>query len=375
MFVLFTTPTSVYNVRSDTRSPETNFTLLVSQKKRYNAFSHGRNVSASDGSVRRNATFLRKGGFYMTLELRGKPLADALKSWCAEKIIELKETRQAPPGLAIVQVGSDAGSEAYLQQKVKNGEKLGMSVRVFSSPATTEKEKVLEWLHVLNADTEIDGIFIEHPLPEGWEVALRSALLPEKDVEGLHPLNLGRLYLGEKGFPLPCTAEAVIRLLEWYALDCLDGLSAVVMGRSVSVGRALALLLLGKNATVTVVHSRSKNPAMFLESADVVITAVGKAHIINAIQLKPGSVLVDVGTNVTSEGALVGDAKTESSSHLKAFSPVPGGIGPVTVSILLANVTRNALLRARASDPFFHYRADIPSTQELAQGSAQNKNP
>jgi methylenetetrahydrofolate dehydrogenase (NADP+)/methenyltetrahydrofolate cyclohydrolase len=311
----------------------------------------------------------------MTLELRGKPLADALKSWCAEKIIDLERTRKAPPGLAIVQVGNDAGSEAYLQQKVKNGEKLGMSVRIFPFPATTEKGKVLECLRLLNADPGIDGVFIEHPLPGGWEICLRSALLPEKDVEGLHPLNLGRLYLGEKGFPVPCTAEAVIRLLEWYALDRLDGLSAVVMGRSVSVGRALALLLLEKNATVTVVHSRSRNPAMFLECADVVVTAVGKAHVIDAIQMKPESVLMDVGTNVTPEGTLVGDAKTEPSSHLKAFSPVPGGIGPVTVSILLANVVRNALLRAEASTPSSRYGVNIPSTHELACGNTQNKNP
>lgn len=303
----------------------------------------------------------------MSLELRGKPLADALKNWCAEKITELNDKGAFPPGFAIVQVGDDAGSMTYLQQKVKSGEKLGMSVRTFSFPDSAAEKDVAECLYTLNNDSRIDGIFMEHPLPEGWEARLRRSVQPSKDAEGLHPLNLGRLYLGEKGFPVPCTAEAVVRLLEWYELDRLAGLSAAVMGRSISVGRAVTLLLLEKNATVSTLHSRSRGVEKFLGEADLVVTAIGKARAVDSALLKPGCVLVDVGTNVTSQGTLVGDATMHTPSHLRAFSPVPGGVGPVTVSVLLANVVRSALVRASCMTAVEGDGPGVPSTEELRE--------
>ncbi|NCC85919.1 MAG: bifunctional 5,10-methylenetetrahydrofolate dehydrogenase/5,10-methenyltetrahydrofolate cyclohydrolase [Clostridia bacterium] len=190
-------------------------------------------------------------------------------------------------------------------------------------------------------DADVDGIILQTPFPKGWPVdEIVNALPSGKDVEGVHPENLGRLYLGETAIPLPCTAWAAVSLLEWYGRGSFEQSRCAVIGRSPNVGRAAALMLMHRHGTVTVCHTRTSPEQLkdVLSGSDVVIAAVGSAGLIDPRVLPAHAWVVDVGTNVTEDGKLVGDVASGAEGHVEALSPVPGGVGPITVSLLLANL-------------------------------------
>lgn len=273
-------------------------------------------------------------------EMRGKPLAQALRRWCRDAVAVGTASGNRGPSLAILQVGEDPASTAYRRQKTLAVEEMGGRVLPGLLPSDASLEEARRIVCQWGEDPGIDGIFLEHPLPHGWETALRSLCPPLKDVEGLHPENIGRMYLGLDDTPWPCTAEAAVLLPEWYGFGTWEGKEAVVIGRSLSVGRAVALLLQHRHATVTVLHSKSRDMRAHLARAEVLVVAAGVPGIVRGGDVRPGSVVVDVGTNVLKDGTLVGDVDWSSGEGVPlARTPVPGGIGPVTVGLLLRNLT------------------------------------
>jgi len=289
-------------------------------------------------------------------EMRGKPLAGALRGWCAHTLGSLGGGRKA--SLAILQVGDDPASTAYRIQKVKAVDALGGEARVVHLEASASREEAREVLRRWGDDDGVDGIFLEHPLPRGWEDEFRPLIPLRKDVEGLHPDHIGRMYMGDSQVPLPCTAEAAVLLPEWYGWGDFPGKEAVVLGRSVSVGRAVALLLLHRHATVTVLHSRSRSTTEHLSRAEIVVVAAGQRGIVRSHGLRPDAVVVDVGIHVQEDGSLVGDVLWDDDAPRRAFTPVPGGVGPVTVALLLRNLVWS-YAAARGTPLAF------PSTEEL----------
>ncbi len=269
-------------------------------------------------------------------EMRGKPLANAVRGWGGHLLNSMADRRKM--SLAILQVGDDPASTAYRLQKTKAVEALGGEVRTAHLGIAALQEDAQEVLRRWGADDGVDGIFLEHPLPRGWEDDLRLLIPPHKDVEGLHPMNIGHMYMGSTQIPLPCTAEAAVLLPAWHGLGDFSGKEAVVLGRSVSVGRAVALLLQHRHATVTVLHSRSRSLEAHLARAEVVVAAVGQPGVVRSKGLRSDAVVVDVGTHVREDGTLVGDVLWEDDEPQRAFTPVPGGVGPVTVALLLKNL-------------------------------------
>lgn len=269
-------------------------------------------------------------------EMRGKPLASAVREWCGQRLSVLEPKRKM--SLAILQVGDDPASTAYRLQKTKAVEALGGEVCTVHLGLSSSRESAWEVLRRWGDDGGVDGIFLEHPLPRGWEEELRLLIPLRKDVEGMHPLHLGQMYLGSPRVPVPCTAEAAVLLPEWHGFGDFSGKEAVVLGRSASVGRAVALLLQHRHATVTVLHSRSAHTEEHLASAEVVVAAVGQPGVVRGAALRSDAVVVDVGTHVREDGTLVGDVLWEDDEPRRAFTPVPGGVGPVTVALLLKNL-------------------------------------
>lgn len=268
--------------------------------------------------------------------LDGKLTAAKVKAEIAAKIKNNCELGKRAPGLAVILVGENPASQVYVKNKIKDCEETGIVSKPFILPESTAEEELIDIIGKLNADSSIDGILVQLPLPKGIdERRVIEAIDPSKDVDAFHPSNVGRIMLGLDGFA-PCTPAGVMRLLKEYNIE-ISGKNCVVVGRSNIVGKPMALLLLAQNGTVTICHSRTKNLAEVTKSADILVVAVGKARMITGDMVKDGAVIVDVGMNRV-DGKLCGDVDFDSCKDKASFiTPVPGGVGPMTRAMLLEN--------------------------------------
>jgi methylenetetrahydrofolate dehydrogenase (NADP+)/methenyltetrahydrofolate cyclohydrolase len=275
----------------------------------------------------------------------GKALAAEMRATLAQHVATLPFR----PGLAVVLVGEDPASEVYVRSKDRAAQAAGIAVHTIRMPADTSEEALLTRIARLNADPAIDGILVQLPLPPHIATqAVIEAVDPEKDVDGFHPLNVGRLATGHPGL-VPCTPLGVMKLLT-HAGATLEGARALVLGRSTIVGRPMVTLLLAANATVTVAHSRTRDLAAECRRADVLVAAAGKPELVRGDWIAAGAVVIDIGVNRGDDGKLVGDvAFAEAAAVAGAITPVPGGVGPMTIACLLEN-TVTAALRRRADD-------------------------
>jgi len=273
----------------------------------------------------------------ITQLLDGKALASAIKGELAVRVVALK-ARGITPGLGTVLVGNDPGSLSYVAGKHSDCNEVGInSIRIDLPESATEKD-ILAAIADLNASKECTGYIVQLPLPQGINTQkVLEAIDPNKDADGLHPLNLGRLVAGYEA-PLPCTPRAIVALLDHYKIST-SGAEVTVIGRGLTVGRPLGLLLSRKqeNATVTLTHTGTKDLAMHTKNADIVVAAIGQSHFLKAEMIKEGAVVIDVGTSRTSEG-LEGDVCPGVFGKASYVSPMPGGVGPMTRAMLLTNV-------------------------------------
>jgi methylenetetrahydrofolate dehydrogenase (NADP+)/methenyltetrahydrofolate cyclohydrolase len=274
----------------------------------------------------------------------GKAAAASLRAEIGREVAAIKASSGAVPGLHVVLVGDDPASRVYVASKEKLAAEIGMNSVAHRLPAETTEVELLAKLTELNRDDAVDGILVQLPLPKHIDTGrIIDAIDPAKDVDGLHPINAGRLAGGKAGL-VPCTPLGCMLLLR-QALPSLAGLEAVVIGRSELVGRPVAQLLLQADCTVTIAHSRTRDLAGVVRRADIVVAAVGRPHFVKADWLKPGTTVIDVGINRMSDGKLVGDVDFAAAvSVAGAITPVPGGVGPMTIACLL----RNALTAFRA---------------------------
>jgi methylenetetrahydrofolate dehydrogenase (NADP+)/methenyltetrahydrofolate cyclohydrolase len=273
--------------------------------------------------------------------LDGKALAAKVKAGIKDKVAGMKARGKAP-GLAVVQVGEDPASTVYVNSKAKNCEELGFYSEVHRLPSQVSEGELLALIGRLAAEPKVHGILVQSPLPRHLDFnRVLQALPPEKDVDGLNPVNLGRLFAGLPGF-VPCTPLGCMELLKVSGVDP-GGLNAVVVGRSNLVGKPVAQLLLNANATVTLCHSRTRDLGAVLRQADIVVAATGKARMVTAAMVKPGAVVLDVGITRGADNKLVGDVDFESVSQVASWiTPVPGGVGPMTIAMLLRNTLQAA---------------------------------
>ena len=272
----------------------------------------------------------------------GKILAAEVKACAAQAVRFLQERYGITPCLAVLLVGDDPASQVYVRGKANDCEACGIESRVIRLPAGTTQAELLARLGALAADSAVHGILVQLPLPRHIDpAAVIEAIPPEKDVDGFTPVNAGRLLNGEPCFA-PCTPAGCLRMIEAAGVD-LDGKHAVVVGRSNIVGKPAALLLMQKNATVTVCHSHTRDLAAVCRTADVLIAAVGKAGFITADMVKPGAVVIDVGINRGADGKLHGDVDFASVSEVASYiTPVPGGVGLMTRAMLMLNTVQAA---------------------------------
>jgi methylenetetrahydrofolate dehydrogenase (NADP+) / methenyltetrahydrofolate cyclohydrolase len=284
--------------------------------------------------------------------LDGKALAQVIRRETADGVSALLQAGGIRPGLAAVLVGSDPGSQIYVRNKRKACEEVGIASWLHELPASTTQTELLDLLAHLNTDPRVHGILVQLPLPPQIdEAAIIRSVAPAKDVDGFGPENLGLLTTGHPRY-LPCTPHGVQMLLVRNNIP-VEGAHVVIVGRSNIVGKPLALILMqkakGANATVTVCHSRSKNLPDITRSADIVVVAIGQARFLKADMVRPGAVVVDVGINRLADGKLAGDVDFEAVREVaSAITPVPGGVGPMTIAMLLHNTLGAAKLQAGA---------------------------
>jgi methylenetetrahydrofolate dehydrogenase (NADP+)/methenyltetrahydrofolate cyclohydrolase len=277
------------------------------------------------------------------LRIDGKAFAESLRARIGAAAADFAHAAARRPGLAVVLVGDDAASQVYVGAKGRACEEAGIASFEHRLPAATSAAELLTLVERLNRDPEVDGILVQLPLPQGLdEQAVIAAIDPDKDVDGFHVINAGRLAVGQEGF-VPCTPLGCLMLLQDHLGD-LSGLEAVVIGRSNIVGKPMAQLLTDANATVTLAHSRTRNLAEVVRRADIVVAAVGRPEMVRGDWIKPGAIVIDVGINRLAptddkpKGRLVGDvAFTEAAAVAGAITPVPGGVGPMTIAVLLRN--------------------------------------
>jgi len=277
--------------------------------------------------------------------LDGKALAARIRAGLAVEARRLS-ARDVTPGLAVVLVGEDAASQVYVRNKTKACHEAGFRTFDHHLPATTPESDLLALVGRLNADAQVDGILVQLPLPPAIDA--RRVLLavdPRKDVDGFHPDNMGRLLMGQPRF-VACTPFGVMKLVEEAGL-ALPGCEAVIVGRSNIVGKPMAALLIAADATVTVCHSKTRDLPGVVRRADLVVAAVGRAEMIKGDWIKPGATVIDVGMNRGADGKLVGDVEfAAAAARAAAITPVPGGVGPMTIAMLLANTLTSARIRA-----------------------------
>lgn len=271
----------------------------------------------------------------------GKKVAQDIREGLKKEIAELR-SKGITPGLAVVLVGENPASKKYVASKEKTCEEIGIKSFGYKLPEQTSQEDLLKLIDKLNADPQVHGILVQLPLPKHLdEKEIMYRIAPNKDVDGFGPHSLGKLVLDEPTF-IPCTPFGAIKMLEAYGIDPA-GKHAVVVGRSIIVGKPLALLLLRKNATVTVCHSRTANLKEECLRADILCVAIGKAKFITGDMIKPGAVVIDIGINVTPEGKIVGDVDFEAAKERASYiTPVPGGAGPMTIAMLMYNTVQAA---------------------------------
>ena len=275
----------------------------------------------------------------MALIIDGKKVSAEVKEQVRLETLELAK-KGIRPGLAVIIVGDDPASRVYVNNKKKACEAVGFISREYALPATTTQEELLSLVEELNNDKEINGILCQLPLPKGLdEKAVIEAISPIKDVDAFHAINVGKIMIGDYDF-LPCTPAGVMEMLHSYKIP-VEGKKCVVIGRSNIVGKPMAMLLLHENGTVTITHSRTKNLAEVTREADILVAAIGKPKFVTADMVKEGAVVIDVGMDRDENGKLCGDVDFENvKDKCAAITPVPGGVGPMTIAVLMKNTLK-----------------------------------
>ncbi|KEA45509.1 bifunctional methylenetetrahydrofolate dehydrogenase/methenyltetrahydrofolate cyclohydrolase FolD [Campylobacter mucosalis] len=275
----------------------------------------------------------------------GKNLSAKVKAQIASDVAELKNSG-VEPGLAVILVGEDKASKTYVSSKEKACMAAGIKSIMHRLSENTSENELLALINILNLDDSVDGILVQLPLPKHIDTnKILKAIRPEKDVDGFHAVNVGNLVSGLDSF-VPCTPLGIMVMLKEYGID-LNGINAVVIGRSNIVGKPISSLLLNANATVTITHSKTKNLKEICASADLLVAAIGKPNFVTADMVKNGAIVIDVGINRLDDGRLVGDVDFNSVAPKCEFiTPVPGGVGPMTIAMLLSNTLKSAKQRA-----------------------------
>lgn len=281
----------------------------------------------------------------MSSIIDGKAVSLAVKEELKARISELAGEGKRIPCLAVIIVGDNPASRSYVRGKIKAAEFVGMDSRLIELPENVQEEALLKEIAALNADPLVDGILVQLPLPAHiCEDRVIDAISVEKDVDGFHPQNVAALWLGRPCI-VPCTPKGIIHLIRSTGVE-VSGRKAVVVGRSNIVGKPVAKLLLDLNATVTIAHSRTRDLAALTREADILVAAVGRPRMITGDMVKPGAVVIDVGINRTEDGHLVGDVDFESASAVAGWiTPVPGGVGPMTIAMLMQNTLEAYLVK------------------------------
>lgn len=273
--------------------------------------------------------------------LDGKELAQKIRSNLKIKVDELK-LEGIHPKLAVIMVGEDPSSKIYVRNKSKACEEIGIEYEEFLLKDTIQMEELLKLIDTLNKRQDVHGILLQSPIPNNLDINLAfKSIVPEKDVDGFNPVNVGRLCLNQDGF-VSCTPFGVMKLLEEYNID-VEGKNAVIIGRSNIVGKPMAQCLLNKNATITICHSKTKELDKITKTADILISAVGKPKFVKKNMVKEGAVVIDVGTNRLEDGKLVGDVDFDEVAPITSYiTKVPGGVGPMTIAMLMTNIVKAA---------------------------------
>ncbi|MCX7658127.1 MAG: bifunctional methylenetetrahydrofolate dehydrogenase/methenyltetrahydrofolate cyclohydrolase FolD [Oscillospiraceae bacterium] len=281
--------------------------------------------------------------------INGKEVAARVKAEVKSEVLSLKE-KGIDTGLAVVIVGNDPASRVYVNSKKKACEEVGINSYEYALPEETTQDELLKLVVELNADERVDGILVQLPLPKHIdENAIINAISPKKDVDAFHPFNVGKIMIGEYNF-LPCTPAGVMELIKSAGIE-LSGKDCVVIGRSNIVGKPMAMLLLHKNATVTICHSKTRNLKEICSKADVIVAAVGRANFVTADMVKDGAVVIDVGINRLPDGKLCGDVDFEGVREKAGYiTPVPGGVGPMTIAMLMKNTLTSSKLKVGIKD-------------------------
>jgi len=276
----------------------------------------------------------------------GKALANKVQTSVAEEVEKLKQEKNIVPGLAVILVGDDPASHAYVNMKAKACEKVGFYSITHNMPDTISQDEIIATIEMINANPRIDGILVQLPLPKHIDTdKILEVIDPKKDVDGFHAYNVGRLVSGLESF-IPCTPLGVMKMFEEYEID-LEGKDVCVVGASNIVGKPMASLLLNANATVTVTHIYTKDLKAHTSKADIVVVGVGVPGLIKEDMVKEGAIVIDIGINRLENGKLVGDVDFEPVSKKCSYiTPVPGGVGPMTIAMLLANTLKSAKQRA-----------------------------
>lgn len=281
----------------------------------------------------------------MSIQMRGAEVAKAMKEQLIREREELN-TAGVNPCLTIIRVGAKESDLAYERGAKKRMEMIGIECRIAELPEDISQEEFEDAFRKINEDSEVHGILLFQPLPEQLNVEkIRQMIDPAKDMDGMSPLNLAKLFEGDKTAYAPCTAEAVMHIMKHFGIE-LQGKRVTIVGRSMVVGKPLSMLMLGQNATVTICHSRTKDLADRCREAEIVVAAIGKAKYITADMIADGAVVADVGINVLEDGTLCGDVDYEQVQEKTSYiTPVPGGVGSVTTSVLASHVLRAARTR------------------------------
>lgn len=271
----------------------------------------------------------------------GKKIAQYYRESIAKEVQLLREDGMVP-GLAVILVGKDSASQTYVRMKRKACQEMGIHSVLIEYGDDVSENELLERIHQLNGDKTIHGILVQLPLPEGIQTEkVIEQISPDKDVDGFHPVNIGRMMIGEDSF-LPCTPYGIMKLLQYEGISP-SGKHAVVVGRSNIVGKPAGQLLLRENATVTYCHSKTENLAYYIRSADILISAAGRPNFISGQDIKPGAVVIDVGMNRDENGRLCGDIDFDTAKETAGYiTPVPGGVGPMTITMLMFNTVKSA---------------------------------
>ncbi len=270
----------------------------------------------------------------MSTVINGRELADQMQAEI-QKDVEKMTQQGIQPGLVVLLVGENPASQTYVRNKERAAAKIGILSKVEKLPETISEEELLAEIDKYNQDSRFHGILVQLPLPKHIdEEKILLAIDPKKDVDGFHPMNLGRLFVGKPEM-IPCTPYGIMKMVEAYDID-LTGKRAVVIGRSNIVGKPMAQLLLMKNATVTIAHSKTEHLAEVAKEADILVVAIGRGHFVTKEFVKPGAVVIDVGMNRNQEGKLIGDVAFDEVSEIASYiTPVPKGVGPMTITMLM----------------------------------------